>query len=433
MQSNSRNAASKWRAMDLSALPSVELVAGVRELFTLTADYFTVAQAGPIPTSTMNENLFRFFYAALVKRKSDLPSSAFLVGLGNLALQAETSLYDLAQWSQGQADLADYLKRTPTQAIRDALQTDPVPAPLSGEFAARFAAYLANFGHAIYDLDFSKPVAATNPLPVLETLKVYLAGQGNNPHVRLLVQAEKRQQAEHGISARLDPLRRKWFTRLLKSAQESAPDRENAIADLGLTYPQIQRLLLELGKRLMVAGVIAQPEDIYWLEAAEVDDLSARLDRQEPLTSLASRVTERRAQGKLFHESTPPAGIPENHWFVQILGHKKPLGNTLRGVGASAGQVTAPACILRGVEDFVQMRPGDVIVAVTTTPAWTPLFAMASAIVTDIGGPLSHSSIVAREYGIPAVLATGVGTRRIRDGQIITVDGSTGQVVLHTQ
>jgi len=75
------------------------------------------------------------------------------------------------------------------------------------------------------------------------------------------------------------------------------------------------------------------------------------------------------------------------------------------------------------------MRPGDVLVAPVTTPAWTPLFAKASAILTDIGGPLSHSSIVAREYGIPAVLGTGVATRRIRSGQIITVDGGAGTVI----
>ncbi len=76
------------------------------------------------------------------------------------------------------------------------------------------------------------------------------------------------------------------------------------------------------------------------------------------------------------------------------------------------------------------MQPGDILVAGTTTPAWTPLFAMASAIVTDIGGPLSHGSIVAREYGIPAVMGTGVATKRILNGEIITVDGSTGIVTL---
>jgi len=79
-------------------------------------------------------------------------------------------------------------------------------------------------------------------------------------------------------------------------------------------------------------------------------------------------------------------------------------------------------------EEPVPMHPGDVLVAVATTPAWTPLFAMASAVVTDIGGPLSHSSMVAREYGIPAVMATGVATRRIHTGQMITVDGSAGLV-----
>jgi pyruvate,water dikinase len=74
------------------------------------------------------------------------------------------------------------------------------------------------------------------------------------------------------------------------------------------------------------------------------------------------------------------------------------------------------------------MNPGDVLVAAITTPAWTPLFAMAAAVVTDIGGPLSHGSIVAREYGIPAVLGTGDATRRIRSGQMVTVDGGRGVV-----
>jgi len=76
------------------------------------------------------------------------------------------------------------------------------------------------------------------------------------------------------------------------------------------------------------------------------------------------------------------------------------------------------------------MHPGEVLVAGITTPAWTSLFAMASAVVTDVGGPLSHSSIVAREYGIPAVLGTGVATRCIQSGQSIRVDGDASTVTL---
>ena len=104
----------------------------------------------------------------------------------------------------------------------------------------------------------------------------------------------------------------------------------------------------------------------------------------------------------------------------------------LKGVACSPGRVTAVARVLHGPEEFDQMRPGDILVAGITTPAWTPLFALATGIVTDVGGPLSHGSIVAREYGIPAVRGTGEATRRIQSGQTVTVDGGEGVVYLKT-
>ena len=115
---------------------------------------------------------------------------------------------------------------------------------------------------------------------------------------------------------------------------------------------------------------------------------------------------------------------------LKSAGRKKAKGDALKGVAASPGIVSAPACVLHGPKDFAKMNVGDVLVASITTPAWTPLFARASAVVTDIGGPLSHGSIVAREYGIPAVLGTGTATSRIKPGQIITVNGSDGFVQL---
>ena len=107
--------------------------------------------------------------------------------------------------------------------------------------------------------------------------------------------------------------------------------------------------------------------------------------------------------------------------------------NILKGVPSSPGQVTAPARVLAGPDDFDQMQPGEILVAGITTPAWTPLFAMASGVVTDIGGPLSHGSIVAREYGIPAVLGTGLATKIISSGQMLTIDGSAGTIILHEE
>jgi pyruvate,water dikinase len=146
-------------------------------------------------------------------------------------------------------------------------------------------------------------------------------------------------------------------------------------------------------------------------------------------------VADRKAAARAQLRLTPPAMLPEKStWTKFVPWHKTDQsGDILKGYGASAGKVTAPACVLLSPDDFGKMQPGAVLVAVTTTPAWTPLFTLASAVVTDIGGPLSHSSIVAREYGIPAVMAAGLATRRIQDGQIITVDGSAGLITLHGQ
>lgn len=105
-------------------------------------------------------------------------------------------------------------------------------------------------------------------------------------------------------------------------------------------------------------------------------------------------------------------------------------GHVLTGTAGSGGVVSGIARVLSGPADFAAFAPGEILVASITTPAYTPLFAMAAGVVTDIGGVLSHGSIVAREYGIPAVLGVGVATRRIRTGDLITVDGAAGTVRL---
>jgi pyruvate,water dikinase len=106
------------------------------------------------------------------------------------------------------------------------------------------------------------------------------------------------------------------------------------------------------------------------------------------------------------------------------------VGPTLRGFAVSPGRVTAPAIVIHSPADFERMEAGAILVCPTTTPAWTPLFAQARGLVTDIGGVLAHGSIVAREYGLPAVMGTGNATQRITTGQRVTVDGDRGTVTL---
>ena len=104
--------------------------------------------------------------------------------------------------------------------------------------------------------------------------------------------------------------------------------------------------------------------------------------------------------------------------------------DTLTGMPASPGRATGPARVILGPDDFARVRPGDVLVAQVTAPAWTPLFERVVAVITDGGSMAAHASLVAREYGIPAVVGTGDATTRLRDGQIVTVDGGAGTVEL---
>ena len=134
--------------------------------------------------------------------------------------------------------------------------------------------------------------------------------------------------------------------------------------------------------------------------------------------------------------ATPPVMLPPH--IIRFMGidfsalsparTNQTVGNIIKGQSASPGRVAGIARVIHGPDEFNQMRRGDILVAEITTPAWTPLFALAAAVVSDVGGPLSHSSIVAREYQIPAVLGTGVATERIRSGERIIVDGDLGTV-----
>jgi rifampicin phosphotransferase len=418
-----RRIVSDWTARGISELSTEELLAGVQQLVDAAAEYYTAVQT-IIPAAATSEVLFTRFYDAVVRTKDDPPAQVFLLGFDSAPIRSEKSLYDLATWTRSHAELAEPLLSLPPQKFLD--EAAGSEDPVWHEWHTRFQAHLVAYGHAVYNLDFMNPVPADDPVPLLETVRFFVSGKGVDPYERQQRSATRREEATAAVLARLDPARVKAFRRLLHWAQAAAPVREDALADVGLAWPQVRRMLAEIGRRLQRAGVIDEPDDVFWLRRAEID---------EGLGSLAEQVEQRKQMWRGQRRATPPQLLPKGGWGDMFrnwmpAASEEQTGNLIKGTGASAGTITAPARVLGGPQDFGLMQPGDVLVASITTPAWTSLFAMASGVVTDIGGPLSHSSIVAREYGIPAVLGTAVATRRIRSGQLILVDGDAGTVRL---
>ena len=439
-----------WEAPPVPELSGARLLTGVQALLDAGTVYYTAVQS-VIPLAAMAEISFRAFYDKAVRRDGDPPAQALLLGFDSEPIRAEKSLYDLAGWARSDPALSAALLERPTAELARCQRTGTPPEGVDDvlwqEWRFTFQEHLDLYGHAVYNLDFATPVPADDPSAQLETVKFYLRGQGTDPHERQRLMTERREELTREMAGRLGPRRRALFFRLLRWAQETAPAREDALADVGLAWPLLRRMLLELGRRLVSSGVLAAPEDVFWLRFQELQAAvefglaesgsgagTAIAGASRPVRAAA--VEERKMLWRGQAKAAAPQMLPQKPWMEKAFGSMMPAGpqrqagSVIKGAGASSGRVTGPARVLRGPGDFGQMQPGDVLVARITTPAWTPLFAMASAVVTDVGGPLSHSSIVAREYGIPAVLGTGVATQRLTSGQQVRVDGDAGTVTI---
>jgi phosphohistidine swiveling domain-containing protein len=428
-----------WSSSDWEGKTSTELLEAVDQLAEAAIDAYGSLVSGVIPAAWITEAWFSLTYK-LIRGRQDPDAPTYLLGFDSLPIQAEKSLFDIAEWARENKSLADYLSRTPAEILAAALESDQAPDGV-GEavwqgWQSRFQEHLGKFGHMIYNLDFGNPVPADEPTPLIEALKLFLSGEGTNPYTRQAATAERREQAVEAMLNRLHGYRLKLFQKNLERAQRYAPLREDGLADVGLGYPLLRQMLAELGRRLTSAGLIHQAKDIYWLEEGEVARAAELFDHGEPLGDLSAVVPNRKSIWESAAKAAAPRMLPQLKLFGFDLlslkeGRTRVKGaDSLKGVGASPGRITAPASVLHGPEDFGKMETGNVLVASMTTPAWTPLFARAVAVVTDIGGPLSHGSIVAREYGIPAVLGTDSATKYIQDGQVITVDGDKGTVTL---
>jgi rifampicin phosphotransferase len=239
------------------------------------------------------------------------------------------------------------------------------------------------------------------------------------------------------------------FERALAYAQRAYGQREDNTSMLDNQPCALLRYCaVEIGRRLEARRVLAHASDAVFLEERELRDALIGQQKADQRGLVAQRKAERAwviaHPGPLSYgkdpgdppdlSPLPPALRLVNAAFinqVQLLEAPptpQPSGSELRGVPGSPGRSLGRVRVIRDQTEFDRLRPGEVLVAPTTSPPWSVLFLQAAAVVTDSGGVLSHTAVIAREYGIPAVLATGEATRRLSDGDQVTVDGTTGIV-----
>ena len=281
-----------------------------------------------------------------------------------------------------------------------------------------FGAPSGQAAHTVASLDWFYPASASDSAPPADA------------HRHLV---EARHAAEEAAFAALasSPRRLAAFRRILADSQYLVPIREEEVGELTLPWPALRRAVVRIGEELVDRGVIGEADDVFFLTRDEA--LAALMDgRFEAEVDVAERRARREEQSRLV----PPLligtvnPILRRTWdaFPRMLGAAPSATALVSGSPASAGRATGSVRVIRRPEEFGDLLPGEILVAPTTAPAWTPLFTRAAAVVTDVGSPAAHASIIAREYGIPAVVGCGDATARLRTGMRVTVDGGTGNV-----
>lgn len=428
-----------WRTLDPGTASIEQLWTGIRELSKADARYWYndgVWNAFALTRGTEYQ-LHNFLDE---HGDGQFTSGQFLSGLRSHAFDAQAKLSAVAKAIRDDDALFNAVIAASPHRLREILDGHPDGGPAQ----ATLADYFAQYGHQVFTLDFVECCEAENPQNTLRSVHALLLSPYDADCARQQIE-QRRREAYHVASKHFQGTLRWRFRWRLWVARHYYPNRERAMFDLGRAWTVLRPLARELGHRLVEAGTLNAPNDIFFLTTAELGRAVrsivalARLPEshkqaQYPdgpgLPEYATLAVARRELRQARKRLKPPALIPGPPPWSPLSSdaHAETPDNVMKGSPVSPGRATGEACIILSPRDFDKMRPGTILVCPTTTPAWTQLFPQAIALVTDIGGILAHGSIVAREYGIPAVLGLVDATERIRDGQTLTVDGDKGFV-----
>ncbi|MGW8815593.1 PEP-utilizing enzyme [Gordonia terrae] len=369
---------------DFITVSDEKLFARIEELMDLVVHAWDVA--------CVNTFLVGVPMTVLTKRYGDKAADAVRAGTQNLRSAALLhGVRGLAEDVRSDARLRDILTAEARQEVLGTLRAE------RPDFHRRFQALLDECGHrGPGETELSNPMYADSPDLLMRAITSNLRS---------------------GDVAQPKPLTSRFGRALVDVAVKSMERRERCRdATVKLTH-ELRQTVREWGRRLHAAGAIADPSDVHYLPMAEL---------YLPPADAKERIARRRAERKRLRELSFPVQF-EQPWEPPSAEQDAPdVERVLNGIAVSPGVVRGRVRIMREPDD--ELEPGEVLVASVTDTGWTPFFGSAAAVVTDIGGAMSHAAIVAREFGIPAIVNTKTATQLFTDGQLVEVDGTAGTI-----
>lgn len=378
-------------------------------------------------------------------------SLELLTGLSSQTTEPTSQLFTLVQYAQQHGSIR--------QLLDDITPDTPAKlATIDETFATAFTDYLERFGYRTLKWDLNEPTLSERPELVLKMIYDQITHNYDLP-TEIAVIAHQRTQALEAARRSLaakSTADQDTFEHVLERAKRAYPVREEHEFYLSnVPLALLRYSLLEIGRRLTAQGKLKQPDDIFFLEYDEATNaFQKRIDYRQTVRQRKGELAWAKAHpGPAFY-GNPPHPPPSTTafpreaqhavrvvtWLIESLFASNYLQNSktaspdgsLTGLAASPGEYTGQVRVIQDETEFSKLHVGDVLVCPTTQPPWSVLFPSIGALVTDHGGILSHPAIIAREFHIPAVVATHNATHILRDGQIVTVNGTTGRITIVT-
>ncbi|HJN91924.1 MAG TPA: PEP-utilizing enzyme [Dehalococcoidia bacterium] len=350
---------------------------------------------------------------------------ALLSGFDNQTFDRATQMWQLSRLIEDAPSLREFLDRP---GVLDGPEIDVESIFDAGLFGEGFRDFLEEWGSTMDMFVQDFPSWRENPATALALIR-HEADQPEDESPLAAEQArrKRRQELEHELeAAAANSADAAAVLDALRDAQELLPVRENHnfLCDQRLSAASRYRWL-HIGEHLVDAGKLSRTDDVFYLQHSE---LVAALETTT--TPEAATIQERRDLQAAIRATPPPVTLGKTLEDASAAAGGERDQIQISGVAASPGQFRGRARVARSIDEAATLTEEGILVCVVTAPAWTPVFGVVGAVVTDAGGALSHPAIVAREYGIPAVVGTRTATSRIPNGVMITVDGTSGTVTV---
>ena len=372
---------------------------------------------------------FSDFISRFSDETSPLHDASLFGGLDELqSAKPGLDLLELANWVRKDSELTrlflDEERFTPVDSFLQKFENHPN----GKQFLSKFNQFLAHHGaRAHQEAELANPRWREDPSFLLIVLRSYLKTAKSHAPQAIVNSvasdsASRIDDFSHLLARRLRPIFKGLFNAVRKTARMREEWRANVVDVLGL----FRKFFLEIASRLVEQDILNCREDIFFLT---YDELLEGLANQSKLRDARLRVAFRRARHEAYNDACALPDIFVTHPNTCIDSSHQPL-HSLRGLPASPGCVRARVRVVHSLDEASALEYGEILVTTTTDVAWTPLFLIASAILTERGGPLSHAFVVAREYGIPAVVSINGLLDTLKTGDIVTVSGEKGAVYL---